>query len=547
MKNGNGNNLLNKVGGRGFSFYLMTALAVLQCLFSVLFALFIKMLVNSVEYKKDIKIIVLYAILLIASVLLSFISGVLYKILYAKCATKVETNLKKLAFNSFVKGSYQNLISFRSGDVISRLEGDCQKVANTFTALIPSALSTIVHVLLILAVLLFMQPLFTLVLVLSACLAFLVSYAIRKIIFKLNLNTRNSEGKTASFIGEVSSNSLFIKATSVENGIIGLANENFNSVYKNKLKQRVFSASALSLVSLAFTVVYAVTIIWAVLKVNSGVAGIDFGTLIAILQLGYQLRTPIMSLSAYIPSYYEMKSSLNRLSEICLDSEEEKVDVSNLEFVSATFNNVSFNYENGSAILNGVNLQIDKSDVVSLKGQSGIGKSTFLKLLTGVYEPKSGSIILKFKKESGEILELEPKNVKGLFGFVPQGNMLFAGSLYANLTMLNEYASAEDIERAIKCACLEDVCKNGLDLEVGNSGNLLSEGQAQRVALARAIISGAKVLVLDEFTSALDSQIESNIVKNVKELNATIIAVSHKSEILKICNKSYEVSGGKII
>ncbi len=547
MKKKNVDNLLSKIGGRGVAYYALIVLAVFNSVFSVSFAFFIKTLVNAVEYKKGNSEIALYIVLLVLSVLLSFICSVSYRLLHSKCASAVELRLKKLVFSSYVKSSYESVLSFKSGDVVSRLESDSQKVSNTRVALVPSALSTITHLLAILAVLFFMQPIFTLILLGCTVLAFLVSYFIRKATFKLNSNTRSSEGKTASFIGEVSNNALFIKSTSVEGGIIKLANDNFNGVYKNKLKQRVFSSSVSALISLAFTAVYAITIIWAVLKVNSGVSGIDYGTLIAILQLGYQVRNPIMSLSAYIPAYYEMQSSLDRLSEICLDNSEEKVDVTNLEFTSITLQNVSFSYDKDNLVLDGVNMKISANDLVLIKGESGIGKTTLLKLITGVYTPTSGSVLLEFIDKGGKKLELEPKNVKGLFAFVPQGNMLFSGSLYENLTMLNECASNMEIENAIKSANLEQVAQNGLDCEVGVNGNLLSEGEGQRVAIARALVSGYKVLIFDEATSALDSELESQIVSNLKELNVTLIAVSHKNEIAKICNKNYVVNGGKVI
>lgn len=547
MKNKSNGNLISKIGGRGFSFYIMTALALLNCVFSVLFALFIKLFVNAVEYKKGASQITLYAVLLCLSVLLSFVCGVLYKVLHAKCATRLELKLKKHVFERYVKSSFSNVTAFSSGDVVSRLESDSQKVANTHVALIPSALSTIVHLISILALLLFMQPLFTLILLACMAVAFLVSYAIRKAIFSLNSNTRSSEGKTASFIGEVTSNALFIKSSTVENGVTNIANANFLSVYKNKLKQRVFSSGVSSLISFAFTAVYAITIIWAVLRVNSGASGIDYGTLIAILQLGYQIKNPIMSLSAYIPAYYEMQSSLHRHNELISEEEVDKIDASNFEFISATLNGVSFSYDNKNAVLDGVNIEINAGDRVVIKGESGIGKSTLLKLLTGVYKPNSGTVTLRLLDRSGKEIEVEPSKVKGLFAFVPQGNMLFAGSLYSNLTMLNENASLSEVEEAVKIACLQEVSKNGFDLEVGNSGSSLSEGQAQRVAIARALISKYKVIIFDEATSALDESIESQIIDNLKDVKGvTLVSVSHKAEIEKICNKRYSVGGGTL-
>ena len=239
--------------------------------------------------------------------------------------------------------------------------------------------------------------------------------------------------------------------------------------------------------------------------------------------------------------------------EICnLPDEEEsnKSDVDTIEtydkLQSISFKDISFKYDR-DIILDNTSLNIKKGDFVAIMGISGIGKSTLLKLLLGVFSVNGGSISLKLS--DGEITV--DRHTRKLFAYVPQGNMLLSGTIRDNLTFINSGATDEEIEKAIKISCAKqfiDELPLGLETVIGEKGMGLSEGQIQRLAIARSLLSKSPVLLLDEATSALDEETEKQFLMNLKQLeNKTCIIVSHKKAALEICNKYVQIVDSKII
>ena len=154
-----------------------------------------------------------------------------------------------------------------------------------------------------------------------------------------------------------------------------------------------------------------------------------------------------------------------------------------------------------------------------VSGISGIGKSTLLKLLLGVLHPGEGEINLKIN--SGKTVKID-SGTRGMFAYVPQGNLLLSGTIRENLMLVNENAAPEELERAIGISCAIDFIEtlpDGLDTIIGERGQGLSEGQIQRLAIARAVLSGAPILLLDEATSALDEETEKRVLNNIMALN----------------------------
>ena len=141
-------------------------------------------------------------------------------------------------------------------------------------------------------------------------------------------------------------------------------------------------------------------------------------------------------------------------------------------------------------------------------------------------------------------------NTRPLFAFVPQGNMLFSGTIRDNVTFVNDNASEEQIKRALEISMADEFINAlplGLDTQVGEHGVGLSEGQVQRIAIARALIAGAPILILDEATSALDQKTEEQVLNNLSKLvGVTVIMISHKKASLKISDEILEVKAGKI-
>ena len=184
-------------------------------------------------------------------------------------------------------------------------------------------------------------------------------------------------------------------------------------------------------------------------------------------------------------------------------------------------------------------MNINKGDFVSITGASGGGKSTLFLLLTGIYLPNSGSINFYGNNE----IFSSGSETRGLFGYVPQGNQLFSGTIKENIGFLNENATMEEIELAAKIACIDTFINSLPDKYntlIGENGAGVSEGQAQRIAIARTLLSGCNFLLLDEATSALDEITEAKVLENISNLKEkTCIIITHRKAALKICNNHY--------
>ena len=278
-----------------------------------------------------------------------------------------------------------------------------------------------------------------------------------------------------------------------------------------------------------------------------------YGTVTAIIQLVNQVQSPFVSLSGIMPKYYTTIASAERIMELDDLPNEKEINQSDIN-VSATykslksieFENISFKYDR-DIILDNTSLSIKKGDFVAIMGISGIGKSTLLKLLLGVFNLNFGKIYLDTNNGKIPI----DKNTRKLFSYVPQGNMLISGTIKDNITFINPDASDTEIEKAIRISCAKqfiDELPLGLETVIGEKGLGLSEGQVQRLAIARSLLADSPILLLDEATSALDEKTEKEFLTNLKALdNVTCIIVSHKKAALDICNKTIQIKNGKII
>ena len=197
----------------------------------------------------------------------------------------------------------------------------------------------------------------------------------------------------------------------------------------------------------------------------------------------------------------------------------------------------SFFYEDGEKVLEDASLTIKKGTFMAVIGPSGAGKSTLIKLLLNLATVQKGRLYIETTTGRTEI----DAGMRALFAYVPQGNLMLSGSVRENILFGNQNVSEVEMRRAAEIACIaEDIetFSEGYDTILGERGIGLSEGQAQRLAIARAILSEAPILLLDECTSALDSDTEERLLENLKQLkNRTILCISHKDATIHSCDK----------
>lgn len=533
---------------------LMILLVILNALYgvsSVFFAKFSKNIIDGATQAKDFDIVVKFALCMLGLVVFQMMLNITKNSLSERCSARLEMILKKYLLDLVISKDYQKVTSYHTGDLQNRMFNDVRLVSTGFTTIIPEAAYFGAKLLSSLIYLIIIDKIFALIFVVGGCAVFLITRLFRKTLKKLHKNVQETEGKTRSFIQEILTNLLVIKAFSVEDRINDTTDELQEYNFGARMKKRNFSICA----NVGLGAVFSVGTVFAIAFGAYSILfkGMTYGTVTAIIQLVNQVQSPFVSLSGIMPKYYTTLASAERLMELDdLPNETQKnateIDALKVykELKSIDFNNISFKYDR-DIILDNTSLKINKGDFVAIMGISGIGKSTLLKLLLGVFNLNSGSITLE--TDSGSIPI--DKNTRKMFSYVPQGNMLISGTIRDNITFINQNASDEEIEQAVRISCSKqfiDELPNGIETVIGEKGLGLSEGQVQRLAIARSLLANAPVILLDEATSALDENTEKEFLQNLKELkNVTCIIVSHKMAALEICNKKIQIKDGKII
>lgn len=281
--------------------------------------------------------------------------------------------------------------------------------------------------------------------------------------------------------------------------------------------------------------------------------GLSIGSLLVFITYYEMLRASINSFAAKDSQLLESLPYLERLSEEYEASKQNK-KISETKYqelpsegdLDIRLENISFKYENtDNWLFSNFNLQIKKGDIIAFTGKSGIGKSTLVKLISGIELPNEGFITLN----GIDINNLSTKVLYNNIGVVMQDSILFNTTILENL-QYSQRSSEQEVIEACKRACFFDDVNdmpNGFNTVIGENGMMLSGGQKQRLVLARQILRNSKVLVLDEATSSVDPYTETKIFETIKKLSDThiIIIISHRPTPLTICNKfvNFDESG----
>lgn len=529
----------------------LVAVNIIHGVTSVVFANFSKRVIDGATVDKDVDSIIKFAIALLGVVLLQMLLTVTRNSVAERCKCRLDILLKHHLLDAIMKKDFSSVIEYHTGELQNRLFNDVGVVTDSFTKIVPNTVFFITKLSSSLIYLVIIDKVFALIFLIGGLLVFFITRLFRKTLKGLHKRVQETEGETRSFIQEAVINLLAIKAFSAEDKIQEHADELQENNFKAVIKRRNFNIIANTGLSGVFNVGSVFAIAFGAWRILTGV--MSYGDVTAMIQLVNQVQSPFASLSGIMPMYFSMIASAERLMEIDAIADETEANDTDFDknrvydsLQAISFKNICFRYDR-DIILDNTSLSIKKGDFVAIMGISGIGKSTLLKLLLGVFNVQSGMISLKTSQ--GDIPV--DRHTRKLFTYVPQGNMLISGTIKENLTFVNDEVTDDEIENAIRVSCAKqfiDELPLGLDTVIGEKGLGLSEGQVQRLAIARSLLSKAPVLLLDEATSALDEETEKQFLTNLKELdNVTCIIVSHKKAALEICNKRIQINNGKIV
>ncbi|MBI2251485.1 MAG: ABC transporter ATP-binding protein [Armatimonadetes bacterium] len=277
----------------------------------------------------------------------------------------------------------------------------------------------------------------------------------------------------------------------------------------------------------------------------------SFGEIMAYWGYMVIITQPISRLTGIYTQFQTAKASALRVFEILDIPNETKhldgyIEIKELKG-KIEFKNVSFAYGPEKLVLNKINLVINPGDIVALVGQNGAGKTSLANLVPRFYEPLSGKILI----DGIDISKIKLKSLRSQIAVVPQETILFAQTIKENILYGKIGASLEEVISAAKSANAHNFITElpqKYDTLVGERGLKLSGGQRQRIAIARALLRNPQILILDEFTSGIDSESENLIIEAIENLmkGRTCLVIAHRLSTIRNAHKIVVLEEGNI-
>ncbi len=462
----------------------------------------------------------------------------------------LENTFKQRLTDTLLRKEYASVSSVHSGEWLNRLTNDTVVAANGYVEILPGLAGMAVRLVSALIVLIALDRIFALVLLPGGLLLALLTYAFRKALKRLHRQMQESDGRLRIFLQERIGSLMIVKAFGAENRTALEAAEKMRAHQGARMRKNRFSNLCGAGFGAAMHGMYLFGIIYCAYGILTGTQ--SYGTLIAVMQLVGQIQTPFASISGFLPRWYAMTASAERLMEAEQFAEEtatlqplsapEISECYHRRFESLCFRDARFSYpgEETLSVPEGFDLEIRKGETVAFTGHSGCGKSTALKLMMALYPLDSGQRVIRFIDGAERTLTAA---FRRLFAYVPQGSALMNGTIREVVSFADPAQSGDEerLRRALRIACAEEFAyalENGPDSELGERGSGLSEGQMQRLAIARAIFADSPILLLDEATSALDEDTEKRLLENLRRLtDKTVVIVTHRPAVLSICDR----------
>jgi len=507
-------------------------------------------IVDKIDTYGDFKVLMFMVSIIIAIFLLKNLFNYLAMYYITFLRNGVLKDIRNVLFDKIVTLPLSFYSEKTKGDTISRVSADVDEVKNSFLSILEMIVREPLTILTSLAVMLFMSVKLTLFVFIFIPISGFIISKVGKSLKKGSLKVQQEQGVFLSILEETMSGLRIIKAFDVEK-VFSKKFEDSNDRYynySNTLLNRQNLASPISeflgIIVIGVLLVYGGYLVFVD---NSMEASIFLG----YIMLAYNVLTPAKAIAKASYGVKKGNGAANRILEF-LESENTIQEIEN-PIIKKTFesdvtvSNISFKYED-DLVLKNFNLFVPKGKTVALVGQSGSGKSTIANLITRFYDVNEGHITI----DGIDIKDLSQSSLRSMLGVVSQDSILFNDTINNNLKIGKQNASDEEVIEALKIANAWEFVKdlpNGIESNIGDSGNKLSGGQKQRLSIARAVLKNPPIMILDEATSALDTESERLVQSALENMmrNRTSIVIAHRLSTIQNADEIVVMQKGEIV
>ncbi|MBN1920879.1 MAG: ABC transporter ATP-binding protein [Anaerolineae bacterium] len=463
---------------------------------------------------------------------------------------RVQYDMRRKAFNHLQELSFSYFDRTPVGWIMSRVTSDSERIAQLVTWGIVDSTWAVLNIITSMVFMAIINWKLALVVAVILPVMGVITFYFKKRILTEYRQMRKLNSIITGAYNENISGVRVVKALVREKQNLNEFGEKTSNMYRAAYRVAWLSALFLPLVQLVGALGIGAIIWYGGFQVR--IAGLTIGGIQAFLSYLTFMMWPLQDLARVYAEMQHSVASAERVFSL-IDSKpdvvdrESAADPGNIRG-SITFEDVSFHYEAGKAVLEHFNLHIAPGEHIAIVGPTGGGKSTIVNLLCRFYEPTGGRVLIDGKDYTG----LTQHGIQSNIGMVLQTPHLFSGTLRENIRYGRLDATDTEVEEAARIARAHDFIsemEHGYEEQVGEGGVLLSVGQKQLISLARAVLADPDVLIMDEATSSVDTLTEARIQQGMAAVMAgrTSVVIAHRLSTIKSADRILVIQNGHIV
>ncbi|MCK9557470.1 MAG: ABC transporter ATP-binding protein [Candidatus Cloacimonetes bacterium] len=515
---------------KGLLFFGLFAMLVSSAL-RLVDPLILALIIDKSIPNQDLSEMLRYGFMFIAVVLVSGLLSYLQIVLLSRLGIKIITKFKGNVFSHLLKLPVAWFNKQPVGELIARVESDSERVKVLFSDLSITIMGNLLFFVGVFVVLLYRDWKTTSIILPIIAISIVAYSLLFRYISRFFRLIREKYAIISAKITDYVQGMQMIQALNQETRVIEDLRKASKDKQRTEIKTSFIEYGTQSFFMFIFEVVFVVIVIMlSAPKIIVGTA--TLGTLIVFIQYIYRMVWPLMHLSENVMQMQRSFVSLKRILELTsLETEDEAFTGKETPSFDREirFENVSFAYEGEDWVLKDVSFTIPKGKKIALVGPSGSGKSTTISLLCGFYHVQKGSILV----DGTSIRTLDFRAWRRKIGLILQDIYLFPGPILENVRVYNDNVDPSVVQKSISVVQLDDFIKalpNGLDTELAERGQNVSQGEKQLISFARALAFNSEIIVMDEATASIDPQTEARIQRTMNHVFAgkTMVIVAHR-------------------